>query len=317
MGQKGKTERRERRASVGPLSSNRVTRHTRARCFDAADRFLTWVIACGLGLGPTWDELEWQLSEYVECLWQEGEPEGLAADTLSGSGHFIRRAVGMLALGSSCLYGADSRYRTEHLLCQRTWPWLSRVGVCSRGDSISPLWSTVVFICRCVLRRCSRFLATFSPSAVILKVVSACRRRKLRSSVGLAKSTVSMIPWSGVSSWKRSRPLRTAKYSSSRGPRSGSFFATGVAALGLTSRSYRPYSIRRGGATHDFLVHHDLQRSLLRGRWSSLRTANINITDGAALIQELKLTPAMHRNIEWYRSVFLERWREFVKASCE
>ena len=34
--------------------------------------------------------------------------------------------------------------------------------------------------------------------------------------------------------------------------------------------------------------------------------AKIYIQDGAALIQEIKLTPAMHKSIEYYRTVLLD-----------
>ena len=92
------------------------------------------------------------------------------------------------------------------------------------------------------------------------------------------------------------------------GPAFRVFFSKGIAALGLTPHGYRPYSLRRGGATHDFLAHRDLQRSVLRGRWGQLRTAKIYITDGAAIIQELKLTPAMHNTIMKFRGVLQSAW---------
>ena len=91
------------------------------------------------------------------------------------------------------------------------------------------------------------------------------------------------------------------------GPAFRVFFSKGIAALGLTAHGYRPYSLRRGGATHDFPAHRDLQ--LLRGRWGQLRTAKIYITNGAAIIQELKLTPAMHSTIAKFRSVLQSAWR--------
>eukprot|EP00438_Fugacium_kawagutii_P036537 Skav228171 [mRNA] locus=scaffold1728:18157:20618:+ [translate_table: standard] len=49
------------------------------------------------------------------------------------------------------------------------------------------------------------------------------------------------------------------------------------------------YSLRRGGATHDFLTHGSLERTLLKGRWSSSSTARIYLQDTVATISELSL----------------------------
>jgi hypothetical protein len=53
-----------------------------------------------------------------------------------------------------------------------------------------------------------------------------------------------------------------------------------------------PYSLRRGGATHDFLVHRDIARCLFRGRWADVRTGRIYIMDGAARMAELQTSPS-------------------------
>ena len=51
------------------------------------------------------------------------------------------------------------------------------------------------------------------------------------------------------------------------------------------------YSLRRGGATYDFLQHNSMERTLLRGRWTSTSTARIYIQDTIATISQLRLTP--------------------------
>lgn len=51
------------------------------------------------------------------------------------------------------------------------------------------------------------------------------------------------------------------------------------------------YSLRRGGATWDFLSHGSLERTLLKGRWSSSSTARIYLQDTVATISDLSLTP--------------------------
>ena len=68
------------------------------------------------------------------------------------------------------------------------------------------------------------------------------------------------------------------------------FFDRCISDLGLGGYGYKPYSLRRGGATHDFTLHQDLQRCLFRGRWGDIRTGRIYICDGAALLAEFHMT---------------------------
>jgi hypothetical protein len=50
------------------------------------------------------------------------------------------------------------------------------------------------------------------------------------------------------------------------------------------------YSLRRGGATWDFLSHGSMERTLLRGRWASSSTARIYLQDAVAAVSLLSLS---------------------------
>ena len=77
-------------------------------------------------------------------------------------------------------------------------------------------------------------------------------------------------------------------------------FADAVAALKLGSFRLRPYSLRRGGATHHLRANNDLQLTLFRGRWSSLRVGKVYLTDGLAAWTELQLPPQTRTLLERY-----------------
>ena len=66
-----------------------------------------------------------------------------------------------------------------------------------------------------------------------------------------------------------------------------------ISALSLDSYQYRPYSLRRGGATFYFSKHGQLDRLLIQGRWQSTKTARLYLNSGMAILaeNELKLTP--------------------------
>ena len=58
-------------------------------------------------------------------------------------------------------------------------------------------------------------------------------------------------------------------------------FSGAVTELGLNGH-FRPYSLRRGGATHHFLVGGQLDKTTDRGRWGNTRTARIYINTSLA-----------------------------------
>ena len=66
-------------------------------------------------------------------------------------------------------------------------------------------------------------------------------------------------------------------------------FEAGLKWLGLESFGFKPYSVRRGGATAYFRATRNMEAALDRGRWSSARVARIYLNDGLAREVELQL----------------------------
>ena len=65
----------------------------------------------------------------------------------------------------------------------------------------------------------------------------------------------------------------------------------------LASLGYKPYSLRRGGATHDFIVKGVLEPIILRGRWRSLGVARLYLEDGLAQYPSLTLPSTVQHRI--------------------
>jgi hypothetical protein len=65
--------------------------------------------------------------------------------------------------------------------------------------------------------------------------------------------------------------------------RAASFF-------GLHDLQIQAYSLRRGGATHFFRMSGSLDRTVLRGRWLSAKSARIYIEDGVAQLSGIALS---------------------------
>ena len=68
-----------------------------------------------------------------------------------------------------------------------------------------------------------------------------------------------------------------------------SLFAECLTALGLDRFQFRPYSLRRGGATWWFQKHQNLDRILVQGRWLAQRTARIYINEGLAILARTQI----------------------------
>ena len=63
-----------------------------------------------------------------------------------------------------------------------------------------------------------------------------------------------------------------------------------LSAFSLESDRLNVYSLRRGGATWDFLSHQSMERTLLRGRWTSTSSARVYLQDAVAMVAHLKLS---------------------------
>eukprot|EP00438_Fugacium_kawagutii_P020791 Skav229460 [mRNA] locus=scaffold577:137175:137816:- [translate_table: standard] len=66
-------------------------------------------------------------------------------------------------------------------------------------------------------------------------------------------------------------------------------FAAMLDTLGFSSWDFRPYSLRRGGATEMFKKQGSFDKLLVLGRWQSARTARIYVNEGLAVLAELNL----------------------------
>ena len=67
-----------------------------------------------------------------------------------------------------------------------------------------------------------------------------------------------------------------------------------IAALGLEPAVWRPYGLRRGGASHHYRLGGDLQATVFKGRWSSMTTARIYIVEAMSILAREQLDVAEH-----------------------
>jgi hypothetical protein len=89
------------------------------------------------------------------------------------------------------------------------------------------------------------------------------------------------------------------------GPRFRVIFASLVSGLTMPhARLYRPYSLRRGGATFLYEQSSSLSAVTTRGRWSSSQTARLYINQASAEAQRQTLGPR--------DAALLTRWQKHL-----
>ena len=88
-------------------------------------------------------------------------------------------------------------------------------------------------------------------------------------------------------------------------------------AADLHDQDLRPYSLRGGGATNDYLLHANLLKTILRGKWSDLRSARIHINDAFSMQAEVHLDPLVHSQVLEFRNIFADRLAHSVALSTQ
>ena len=74
-------------------------------------------------------------------------------------------------------------------------------------------------------------------------------------------------------------------------------FASLVNHFQIDHLELKPYSLRRGGATHDYMLRGLLEPILLRGRWHSMQVARLYLEDGLAQLPSITLSPPCHSQL--------------------
>lgn len=75
--------------------------------------------------------------------------------------------------------------------------------------------------------------------------------------------------------------------------------------LGLSTAHYKPYSLRRGGATSAYKRGETLDALVARGRWQHVHTARIYLDTGLQALATLTLPPTSHHKVRLATQHFL------------
>ena len=283
--------RAKQRKQLGTLKSLTVQPVTRARYLDARNTFYEWLRNENLIMPHSAVQLDLVLSDYLEHLWATGHGRTTGSNILAalqdvqphlkgklkGSwrlmktwvthetpnrapplsldvlhlmvGYALFKQLPLLAL--SFLLGFHGLLRTGELL-----------GICAKHVSIT---------------------RAKGPAVISLGLTKAGKRQGAAESITIHAEDVCRR----LFQWKS----KVSGPTSLTGPAHvwRKQFADTLEALGLTHLQYRPYSLRRGGATHYFNLLGSFDKLLILGRWQAAATARIYVNEGLAVLTELHI----------------------------
>jgi len=296
---RAKKARQAARAHIRSLLHLVIQPATAARYRSAITRFAEWRKQLLLPPLASIVALDENISVYIDHLWQEGDPRGYAGDLLSGLQHQIPALRGQLPSGWRLL----TAWRKAELPTRATPFTLFLVqaaagyfmGIGKKGQALGLLLGFHALLRTGELQQIRKRSCTFAPdgtSAIIsLGFTKSGKRRGEPESVIVDDPALV----SALQCYFRQRPAEERLIDCSNAAFRKSFSSM-LVALGLDT-SYKPYSMRRGGATHTYLVSKNLSLVTQRGRWQNMSTARLYVNEAAAELGRLFLTAAAQQRL--------------------
>ena len=309
-----KESRKQIRKKMGTLKSLTVQSKTKTRYQAALSDFFDYLKQENLQLPHQKDAMDGLVSDYLEYLWAQGEGRARAStfmaalqdhqpklkNNLPGSWRLMKtwsiheiparappmteavlRAMvgwaitkGHETFGLSLLVGFYGLLRTGELLSLQAWQ--------------------------------IHMVSAAQPAVINLGLTKSGKRQGAAESITLTEKHVLQHLWG----WKRRVPEHTFLTLKLHAWRA--LFSECINKLKLEQWEFRPYSLRRGGATHLYVKGGSLDKVLIVGRWTALKTARIYINSGLAMLTELQipkslLNPFHHIFANWNSKPSLEQ----------
>ena len=289
---KSKGERKRERKELGTLQQLVVQKSTFTRYLTAVSRFLDFLKMQGYPYPSGFAKLDLKVCEFIETLWQEGEPKAYASDTISGLGHFIPSCKRFL-VGSWRLHGSWSRAE----LPDRALPFTPLMAYGLAQMAFNKGWKD---LCMVILLGFTMFARTgelFQAKAGdfvfdhrLRKGVWSLPLTKSGQRAGVRESLTIEDQWLLVALKNYCKSLRPGDTLRKASPQLMRNRFKELLQEANLPPGFAFYSLRRGGATHAYRQSNNLSWVCLVGRWGHEKTARIYITDALAQLTDIGLS---------------------------
>ena len=291
-------ERARQRRELGTLKQLTEQPATRLRYTHATNAFLRFLSNEGHELPRERARMDPLVCDYLEHLWSSGAGRALACDTLAG----------LLDLQPNLrnhLPGARRLLKTWHVneIPNRAPPLPEHVvqamagraffrGHYTFGISLLVGFYTMIRTGELIGLRSCHMTSSGGQNQVLISLglTKGGKRHGAAESVILGYEPVVKL----VQHWKLKASPATGLSKSPANWRG--LFNECLQSLKLTSHGFRPYSLRRGGATFWFSKHQSFDRILVQGRWHTQKSAQICLNEGLSVLATLRI-PQYHPDI--------------------
>lgn len=301
---RSKADRVAVRKNLGKLRDLTVQPKTKKRYEEARLKFYAFLREAGESLPKQREALDGLLCDYLELLWATGEGRGLASDTVAGLQDHDPRLRGHL-LGSWRLLKAWSMNEIPN----RAPPFPEKVLLSMVGWALfkEEYWFALSLLLGFygLLRtgelydvKSSSITMSSSTSVAVLSLglTKGGKRAGALESVTIHVADVLRRLWQWKMGERKVDKLIPSPFAWRK------LFQECLSSLEIQDFGFRPYSLRRGGATFWFQRHASFDKLLIQGRWAAAKTARVYLNEGLALLAELKLPP---KNINLYHKIYL------------
>ena len=264
---------------------------TRRRYNLATDAFLQFLKDEQLVLPKQRNLVDPILCDYLEHLWASGAGRGQACDTLAGLQdmqpnlrNHLPGAWRLLKTWSINEIPCRAPPLPEHLV-QAMAGWAFLKGHNSFAISLLIGFYSMLRTGE-VLGLCNNHMlsdARDSQILISLGLTKGGKRHGAAESVVLGYEPVVLLVQRWKSIAKTCSPLVPSA------PKWRALFNECLEALGISDHQFRPYSLRRGGATFWFSRHQSLDRILVQGRWHTQKSARLYLNEGLAVLATMRL----------------------------
>lgn len=279
----GRTQAERRRLRAGiRLRDYSITAKTRARYTAAVSKLLPF-----LETQPDLSDLDRVISEWVEREWVLGQPLCHIADALSGLHHFWPEIKGHIREAWR-LFKSWRRIETPARA-----PPLTRdivrafVGKAVLSDELA--FATLVALGFHGLLRTGELLALEYRDIEINSTCGIASLRQTKSgqrTSSLRDSLTIQLLLTMLAAHPTSRYQKLWPHS---GQHFREVFRKYCSFFRVAHLLFKPYSLRRGGATWLLQAGVAMEAIMIRGRWKSLQVGRLYLTDALALLPSLRI----------------------------
>lgn len=283
--------RAKQRKTMGPLRTLTVQPVTKARYQQAVDDFFEYLRAQQLVLPHSTALLDHIVGDYLEHLWAEGFGRTAASNVLAGLQDAHPSLKGKLPESWRLL-----KTWVTHEVPNRAPPLPLEMVESMVGYAIfkkDHAFALTLLLGFYGMLRTGELLSLTSshimvknprgPAVISLGLTKTGKRQGVAESITVHVEDVCRR----LHQWCLSKPKKALLAGPAHVWRKK--FSDALKALSFEKWDFRPYSLRRGGATHAFSQHGSMDKLLIAGRWQSQKTARLYVNQGLAVLAELKI----------------------------